>query len=223
MSSDSEASKDRASAQPLSLFDRLRELVAPVLPAVSENLPRLDLEGRRFFMPDIGAFPALRWAIEEMKDVKVHEITANEDGFRVRATVQGRVVGALLSPQSVRWVNGVVVVKVLTPEGMQSYDRSFAMACVIAYTTLFGGTPLVGFLMDQLVPRGWAWDGAVGTWSRDVVGAMDAPEFVRSATGAELVVHREATGTWFALAYANASLDITDLAKYLGGLALRRG
>jgi hypothetical protein len=182
----------------------------------------IDLHGKRIFVPHTLMVTGLRHAIDQTEGIDLVDVTSGADGYRIRAKVSGKEVGALLVPELIRWSNGVILVNATTPEGVNFYDRSFATACLAAYASLFGGTPMVKLIADQLAPKGWSWDGKTASWTSDIAGHLDLPAFVRSVTGAELSVTLNPDGAWLALTQSSAGVDLSDVAKFLGKQLLSR-
>ena len=182
----------------------------------------IDLDGKRIRVPHTLMVTGLRHAIDQTEGIELVDVSAGADGYRIRAKVSGKEVGALLVPERIRWSNGVILVNAATPEGVNFYDRSFATACLAAYASLFGGTPMVKRIADQLAPKGWSWDGKTASWTSDIAGHLDLPAFVRSATGAELSVTLNPDGAWLALTQSSAGVDLNDVAKFLGKQLLSR-
>ncbi len=182
----------------------------------------IDASGKRVFVPHTLMVTGLRHAIDQTEGIELVDVSAGADGYRIRANVKGKEVGALLVPERICWSNGVILVNATTPEGVTACDRSFATACLAAYASLFGGTPMVKLIADQLAPKGWSWDGKTASWTSDIAGHLDLPAFVRSATGAELSVTLNPEGAWLALTQSSAGVDLSDVAKFLGKQLLSR-
>lgn len=206
-----------------SIWEQVKQWAVGQAEPAMASFVQVDIEGQRLFLGHTALTAGLRWALTDVEGVEVRDLVGGAGGYRIRALVNGRDVGALLVPQQVQWSGGKVFVRVHTPEGVQSYDRSFAMACVVAYATLFGGTPLVTVVLDRLAPAGWTWDGELATWTCDLVGQLDAPPFMRTATGAELSSKLDDNGAWLTLEGVRAEVSLPDLAVFLGGLAIKRG
>ena len=182
----------------------------------------IDASGKRVFVPHTLMVTGLRHAIDQTEGIELVDVSAGADGYRIRANVKGKEVGALLVPERICWSNGVILVNATTPEGVTAYDRSFATACLAAYASLFGGTPMVKLIADQLAPKGWSWDGKTASWTSDIAGSLELPAFVRSATGAEVSVTLNPDGAWLALTQSSAGVDLSDVAKFLGKQLLSR-
>ena len=182
----------------------------------------IDLDGKRIRVPHTLMVTGLRHAIDQTEGIELVDVSAGADGYRIRANVKGKEVGALLVPERICWSNGVILVNATTPEGVTAYDRSFATACLAAYASLFGGTPMVKLIADQLAPKGWSWDGKTASWTSDIAGHLDLPAFVRSATGAELSVTLNPEGAWLALTKTSASVDLNEIALFMGKQAIGR-
>ncbi len=182
----------------------------------------IDASGKRVFVPHTLMVTGLRHAIDQTEGIELVDVSAGADGYRIRANVKGKEVGALLVPERICWSNGVILVNATTPEGVTACDRSFATACLAAYASLFGGTPMVKLIADQLAPKGWSWDGKTASWTSDIAGHLDLPAFVRSATGAELSVTLNPEGAWLALTKTSASVDLNEIALFMGKQAIGR-
>ncbi len=175
----------------------------------------IDLHGKRVFAQHTLMVKGLEHALKDTEGIDLVDISSGADGYRIRAKVNGKEVGALLVPELIRWSNGVILVNAATPEGVNFYDRSFATACIAAYASLFGGTPMVKIIVSQLAPKGWSWDGKIASWTSDIAGGLDLPDFVRSATGAEMSVTLNPDGAWLALTQSSAGVDLKDVGKFL--------
>jgi len=182
----------------------------------------IDLPGKRIFVQHTLMVKGLEHALKETEGIELVDVTSGADGYRIRAKVSGKEVGALLVPELIRWSNGVILVNATTPEGVNFYDRSFATACLAAYASLFGGTPMVEIIVSQLAPKGWSWDGKTASWTSDIAESLDLPYFVRSATGAGLSVTLNPDGAWLALTQSSVGIDLNDVAKFLGKQLLYR-
>ena len=86
----------------------------------------IDLHGKRVFVQHTLMVKGLEHALKDTEGIDLVDVTSGADGYRIRAKVNGKEVGALLLPELIRWSNGVILVNAATPEGLWSWDGKTA-------------------------------------------------------------------------------------------------
>ena len=89
----------------------------------------IDLHGKRVFAQHTLMVKGLEHALKDTEGIDLVDISSGADGYRIRAKVNGKEVGALLVPELIRWSNGVILVNAATPAAAATAHTATAARC----------------------------------------------------------------------------------------------
>ena len=167
----------------------------------------VDLERGRVMLSDALLGRMIRRAALESPEIELLDFDWDGAAYRCRVRAKERVVVVRITPEHIRWSEGLIEFRGSTPEPPVIEDAPVGNWLMARFTNIFGGTDLGTKVLSSVAPEGLSWSGQTVTWRRPLDGA--APGLAGMLAGAPSIegkITHDARGMWMTVSGGRSTL-----------------